>query len=99
MYVIARPEESATARRLADLQVAQPADASLRNLLGVVTAKLDLCARLPVLEWEASSAGDAACATAFQRLAEAERRSCADALDFLHDHLERRAAVAGLARQ
>lgn len=85
-----------TARRLADLREAQPADASLRNLLGVLTAKLDLCARLPVFEWEASSAGDVDCATAFHRLAESERRSCADALDFLRDHLERRAAVAGL---
>jgi hypothetical protein len=96
--MIARPEEGAAARRLADLRDAQPADATLRSLLAVLTTKLDLCARLPVLEWEATSAGDVSCAKAFQRLAESERRSCADVLACLQEHLERCAAVPGASR-
>jgi hypothetical protein len=96
--VIARPEEKDMPQRLADLREAQPADASLRNLLGVLTAKLDLCSRLPVFEWEATSAGDAQCASAFRRLAESERRSCAEVLDCLQDHLERRASVPEASR-
>jgi hypothetical protein len=96
--VIARAEEKDMPRRLADLRDAQPGDDSLRNLLGVLTAKLDLCARLPVFEWEATSGGDAQCASVFRRLAESERRSCAEVLDCLQDHLERRSSLPGAGR-
>jgi hypothetical protein len=82
------------ARRLADLQRAQPADATLRNLLGCLNAKLDLCARLPVFEWEAGNEGYESSAHAFRRLAEAERRSCAEILDCLREHLELHPGVA-----
>ena len=70
-----QPDESAAARRLNDLRRAQPADASLQNLLGILTAKLELCARLPIFEYEAASEGHESCATAFRELADQERRS------------------------
>jgi hypothetical protein len=82
-------EPSEVLRRLADLRRAQPADVTLRNLLGVASAKLDLCASLPVLEWEARNEGNDSCATAFHALAEVERRSCSGVLDELRNHLER----------
>jgi hypothetical protein len=91
--VVGHTEQSATTRRLMDLRKGQPDDPTLKNLLGILTAKLELCSRLPVCEWEASDAGDVLCAETFRRLAEAERRSCADVLDCLQQHLERRAAL------
>jgi hypothetical protein len=90
--VIGPTGPSDATRRLTDLRRAQPADATLKNLLGVVSAKLELCASLPVFQWEAESEGYDESATAFRNLAEAERRSCADVLDRLRDHLEQRAA-------
>jgi hypothetical protein len=95
VFVISRTETSDATRRLSDLRRAQPADATLRNLLGVVSAKLELCASLPVFEWEAGSEGYEECAAAFRSLAEAERRSCSDVLDRLREHLDQRAATQG----
>jgi hypothetical protein len=95
VHVISRTEPSDATRRLSDLRRAQPADATLRNLLGVVSAKLELCASLPVFEWEAGSEGYEECAAAFRKLAEAERRSCSDVLDRLREHLDQRAAAQG----
>lgn len=93
--VIGQPATSEATRRLTDLRRAQPADATLRNLLGVLSAKLDLCASLPVFEWEAGNEGHEDCAAAFRSLAEAERQSCNDVLNRLREHLELRAG--GLA--
>jgi hypothetical protein len=90
--VISQPSPSEPTRRLTDLRRAQPTDATLRNLLGVLTAKLELCASLPVYEWEAGSEGHEDCAAAFRSLAEAERQSCNDVLNRLREHLELRAA-------
>jgi hypothetical protein len=90
-----RTHESDAAVRLSTLRRAQAADPTLKNLLGILTTKLELCSRLPVLEWEAAHEGDASCADAFRRLAEEERRSCSDLIDCLQKHLERRAALAG----
>jgi hypothetical protein len=84
---VIRPDENDAARRLSSLRQAQPVDATLRNLLGVLNAKLDLCARLPVYEWEAQHAGHDSCAQAFGSWAEAEHRSCAEVLDCLRDML------------
>jgi hypothetical protein len=89
--VISRTEPSDATRRLTDLRRAQPADATLKNLLGVLSAKLELCASLPVFEWEAGSEGFEECAATFRRLAEAERLSCTDVIDRLREHLEQRA--------
>jgi len=95
--VISRTDSSEATRRLSDLRRAQPGDATLRNLLGVLNAKLELCANLPVFEWEASSEGWSERADAFRDLADAERRSCADVLEQLRAHIEQRAATLGSA--
>jgi hypothetical protein len=89
--VISRTEPSEATRSLNDLRRRQPADATLKNLLGVLSAKLDLCASLPVFEWEANTEGYADCAAAFRQLAEAERRSCGDVIELLREYLEQRA--------
>ena len=65
-----------------------PGDATLQNLLGVLSAKLDLCARLPVFAFEAGNAGHESCALAFRRLADSERRSFDELLACLKTHLE-----------
>jgi hypothetical protein len=67
-------------------------DAALQSLLGIVSAKLELCSRLPILEYEAASEGNDACAAAFRGLAEAERRSVDDLLAHLQSHLAAAAA-------
>jgi hypothetical protein len=93
--VIGRSQESDAALRLSNLRRAQADDPTLKNLLGILTTKLELCSRLPVLEWEAAHAGDANCAATFRRLAEEERRSCSYVVECLQQHLERRASLAG----
>jgi hypothetical protein len=93
--VISRTEPSEATRRLGNLRRTQPGDATLRNLLGVLSAKLELCASLPVYEWEAGSEGYPERAAAFRELAEAERRSCSEVLEQLQAHLEQRAAKQG----
>jgi hypothetical protein len=95
MLVISRTEPSQATRRLTDLRRGQPADATLKNLLGVLSAKLELCASLPVYEWEAVSEGYEACAGAFRELAEVERRSCSEVIDRLREHLVQRAGMQG----
>ena len=89
--VIAHSDEPPAMRRLNELRRAQPGDPTLRNLLGVLTQKLDLCARLPVFEYEATSDGDERCALAFRRLADAERRSTSEVIECLREHLTRTA--------
>jgi hypothetical protein len=93
--VISRTDPSDATRRLTDLRRAQPADLTLKNLLGVLNAKLELCASLPVFEWEAGSEGYEECAAAFRRMAEDERRSCTDVIDRLREYLEQRAQTQG----
>jgi len=73
---------------LSDLAAAHPADRTLENLLRTLTAKLDLCARLPVFEYEADSEGHAASADAFQQLARSERHTFDDLLRCLRRHLD-----------
>jgi hypothetical protein len=90
--VVSQPRPSEPTRRLTDLRRAQPTDATLRNLLGVLSAKLELCASLPVYEWEAGSEGHEDCAAAFRMLAAAERESCNEVLNRLREHLDVRAA-------
>jgi hypothetical protein len=82
------PRETLTARRLTDLRRAHPADATLQNLLFVLSAKLDLSTRLPVFEYEATSEGHADCARAFEVLADAERTHVAELLKILRSHVE-----------
>jgi hypothetical protein len=90
---VIRPEENGAAQRLSSLRQAQPVDATLRNLLGVLDTKLELCARLPVYEWEAKHAGHDSCAQAFGNWADAEHRSCAEVLSCLREALSQQAGV------
>ena len=82
------PQSSSTARRLSDLTAALPADRTLQNLLGLMSSKLELCSRLPILEYEAANEGHEACATIFHQMAEFERRSFQELVNCLRTHLD-----------
>jgi hypothetical protein len=79
---------SQPAPRLSDLARVHPADRTLQNLLGTLSAKLELCSRLPVFEYEASAEGHNEIAAALARLTALERQSFADLLLCLRDHLD-----------
>jgi hypothetical protein len=83
------PRQTSAAQRLAELRRAHPHDATLQNLLAVVSAKLDLSARLPVFEYEADSEGFSDTASFMSALASAERESLEDILASLRLHLDR----------
>ena len=87
-------DDSSAARRLSELRRAQPGDPTLQNLLGVLTTKLELCARLPVFEYEAGSQGHDHCVRAFRRLAELERQSFNEILACLRRHIDEAPAMA-----
>jgi hypothetical protein len=80
---------TSTAQRLAELRSAQPCDTTLQNLLSILTAKLDLSARLPVFEYEADSEGFPEAASFMSALASAERESVQDVIRSLRMHLDR----------
>lgn len=82
-------QQTTTVKRLAELRRAQPHDATLQNLLAVLTAKLDLSARLPVFEYEAESEGFADTASFMSALASSERESLEDILACLRSHIDR----------
>ena len=82
------PRQTSTAQRLAELRSAQPCDTTLQNLLNILTAKLDLSARLPVFEYEADSEGFPEAASFMSALASAERESVQDVLRSLRMHLD-----------
>ena len=81
--------EQDASRRIGELRRMQPADATMKNLLALLTAKLELCEGLPVWEWEAGHEGHREQAAGFRTLADAERRSAVDIMDRLREHLER----------
>jgi hypothetical protein len=62
-------------RGLGELRRARAADETTRNLLELLSAKLELCARLPVLELEAGGEGHHEAVEAFREIAEVERGS------------------------
>lgn len=70
-------------------------DRTLENLLRVLIAKFDLCARLPVYEYEAASEGHPGGATTFHRLSEDEREAIDALLQRLHEHLHARVGSRG----
>jgi hypothetical protein len=72
---------------LGDLRRAQPADTALRNLLRILSTKLELSSHLPVYEYEAHLEGNEQFAAAFHRLAEDERRIFEELLSTLRIHL------------
>lgn len=75
--------------RLNELRRAHPYDVTLQNLLAVLTTKLDLCARLPVYEFEADNGGLADAASYFSALASAERENVYELAQSLRVHLDR----------
>lgn len=79
--------ERTSTQRLTELRRALPSDATLQNLVAVLTIKLDLCARLPVFEYEAESEGFTDSASFFGALASAERSSVAEIRRTLQTHL------------
>jgi len=83
------PRQTSTAQRLNELRRAHPYDATLQNLLTLLTAKLDLSARLPVFEYEADSEGFAETASFLSALGSAERESVQDVVRSLRLHLDR----------
>jgi hypothetical protein len=80
--------ERTTTQRLNELRSALPSDATLQNLIAVLTIKLDLCARLPVFEYEAESEGFTDSASFFGALGSAERTSVNEIRRTLQTHLE-----------
>ena len=92
-------DDSNAVRRLNELRATMPADHTLQNLLGLLNAKLELCSKLPIYEYEAASQGHAHCAHAFQRLAHCERASFEEILATLRVHLDEtaRGKEAGFA--
>ena len=84
-------EQRDASRRLGELRRMQPADTTMKNLLALLTTKLELCAGLPVWEWEAGNEGHREQAAGFRALAAEERRSCIDIMEWLREHLERTA--------
>jgi hypothetical protein len=97
LFVVSNP--SSAGRRLSDLTRVQPADRTLQNLLGTLSAKLEICSRLPVYEYEAASEGHEASAVAFHELAELERRSFYDLLACLRVHLDTTEALGRETRR
>jgi rubrerythrin len=77
-------------RSLTDLRRTHPTDSTLENLLAILRAELDLCARLPVFEYEATAGGYDDCASLLRRLAETERVHVDDILSTLRRHLDQR---------
>ena len=75
-------------RRLSELARINPADRSLQNLLSTLSAQLEMCSRLPVYEYEASSEGHDALATAFHEVAEVQRRTFRNLVTCLRMHLD-----------
>ena len=81
--------QTSGSERLNELRRTHTYDSTLQNLLAVLTTKLDLCARLPVYEFEADNAGLADAASFFSALASAERESVHELALSLRVHLDR----------
>ena len=81
-------DDPATLQRLSDLGRLKPGSETLRALLGMLSTKLDLCARLPFLAYQADREGFEDAAATFREMALEERRSVADLLATLRFHLD-----------
>jgi len=88
------PDDPVTLRRLSDLRAAQPTDETLKGLLGTLSTKLELCARLPFLAYQAEQEGFGDAAAAFRALALSERRTIAELVASLRAHLDKTAVLA-----
>jgi hypothetical protein len=75
-------------RRLNELRSSRYADPTLRNLVGLLQSKLELCARLPVLVHEADTEGHDKSARLFRSISIAEDRQVAELIETLRAHLD-----------
>jgi hypothetical protein len=82
------PDDPATLHRLSDLERLKAGSETLRALLETVNTKLDLCARLPFLAYQAEREGFEDAAATFREMALDERRSVARLLATLRSHLD-----------
>jgi hypothetical protein len=82
------PDDPAALQRLSDLERLRPGSETLRALLETLNTKLDLCARLPFLAYQAEREGFGDAAAALRDVAEDERRSLACLLATLRSHLD-----------
>jgi hypothetical protein len=82
------PDDPVTLQRLSDLDRARPTSETLRALLGTLNTKLDLCARLPFLAYQADREGFEDAAATFREMAVYERRSLDGLLATLKCHLD-----------
>jgi hypothetical protein len=82
------PDDPATLQRLSDLDRLRPGSETLRALLGTLSTKLDLCARLPFLAYQAEREGFTEAAATFREMALDERRSLTGLLSALRTHLD-----------
>lgn len=83
---------------LAELRNAYPGDSTLENLLDLLRAELDLCARLPLCVYEATAEGHYACASMLRELTDAQRAHVELVLASLQQHLEQRTPPAEMRR-
>ena len=90
---------SRTTWSVSDLAQAQPADRTLANLLRAVLDKHDICGRMAVFEYEATSEGHHATAAALHRVAEQERQCFHELLASLYRHLNETQALERHDRQ
>ena len=92
------PDDPVTLQRLSDLDRVRPADETLRALLGTLNTKLDLCARLPFLAYQADREGYEDAAAMFREMAAQERRSLSGLLVGLKSHLDVTEAIPNQER-
>jgi len=84
-------------RSLSQLRRTHPTDSTLENLISVLRMELELCARLPVFEYEATTEGHDETAGLLRKLAEAERSHVDEVLRELQRHLNARNAAGGVS--
>jgi hypothetical protein len=82
------PDDPVTLQRLSDLERVRPTNETLRGLLETLNTKLDLCARLPFLAYQADREGFENAAETFREMALDERRAIAGLLVSLKTQLD-----------
>jgi hypothetical protein len=85
-----RDVKQSAGRRLAELRRGYPTDATLENLLTILRAELDLCAKLPLYAYEATTEGHEDCASLLETHADTERAHVEQILATLRDLLAQR---------
>lgn len=84
-------------RRLAELRRTYPSDSTLENLLTVLRAELDLCSRLPIFAYEATTEGHEDCAAMLEALAGDKRATVDQVLAMLQAQIAKRRSATEAA--